>query len=311
MKVGRRTVEIGNPGKVLFPDAGLTKRELAEYYRRVADTLLPHVRDRPLTMHRLPDGIDGDDFYQKDVPDHFPDWIRTEEVETKGNETLRQLVADDAATLVYLADQACITPHAWLSRIGRLHRPDRMVFDFDPPEGADAREVFGEVRWAARRVRALLDEVGLAPFVQTSGSRGLHVHVPLGGDVDFDRTRAFARALAELLERRHPERLTTRQRKKRRGDRIYLDVARNAYGQTAVVPYAVRALPGAPVATPLTWDELGRADLHPRRYTVQNLFRRLGAADDPWKGMGRRARGLEAPRKVLDRLRDDEIGSDE
>jgi len=309
VKVGRRTVEIGNPDKILFPDAGLTKRGLAEYYRRVAETLLPHIRDRPLTMHRLPDGIDGEDFYQKDVPGHFPDWIRTVEVETKEGHTLDQLVADDAATLVYLADQACITPHAWLSRIGRLHRPDRMVFDFDPPDGTGHEEVFAEVRWAARQVRSVLEDVGLVAFVQTSGSRGLHVHVPLEGDADFDRTRAFARDLVVLLENRFPERLTTRQRKKERGDRIYLDVGRNAYGQTAVAPYAVRARPGAPVATPLSWDELGRSGLHPRRYTVENLFRRLGATEDPWKGMGRRARGLAAPGSRLDRLRDESTDS--
>lgn len=304
MKVGRRRVEIGNPDKELFPEPGLTKKDLAEYYRRVSDVLLSHAEDRPITMHRFPDGIEGEDFYQKNVPDHFPDWIRTERVETKDEDEgpLQQLLLEKAADLVYLADQGCITLHAWLSRIDRLDHPDRMIFDLDPPEDADLEEGFGEVRWTARRIRELLDEVELASFVQTSGSKGLHVHVPLDRSADFDAVRGFAQDLAALLARRHPDALTTAKRKDDRRDRIFLDVARNAYGQTAVLPYSVRARPGAPVAAPLEWDELGRSGMHPRRYTVGNLFQRLGRVEDPWQGIGRHRRALEGPREALDEL---------
>lgn len=304
MKVGRRTIEIGNPDKKLFPDSGITKCDLADYYRRVADALLPHAQGRAITMHRFPDGIDEKGFYQKKVPDYFPDWIRTESLETRDEDAgpIEQLVLENAADLVYLADQGCISLHAWLSRVDELGRPDRLVFDLDPPDSAGATEIFDEVRRAARWIRDLLDDVGLLAYVQTSGSRGLHVHSPLDRSADFDTARAFAKDLASLLEKRHPESLTTAQRKKKRSGRIYLDVARNAYGQTAVLPYSVRAKPEAPVATPLNWDELGVSDLHPRRYTIENLFRRLGRVEDPWKGMGRHGRSLKGPREALDDL---------
>lgn len=306
MRIGRRTIKIGNPDKVLFPEAGITKRDLAEYYLDVAPSLLPYAAGRPISMQRFPDGLAGESFYQKDVPDYFPDWIHTERIEKEGG-SLRQVVIDDAATLVYLADQACITPHAWLSRVDRIRNPDRMVFDFDPP-GDDWRATFGEIRFAARTTADLLREIGLVPFVQTSGSKGLHIHVPLDREADFDAVRRLARALADLLARRHPERLTTEQRKAKRGDRVFLDVARNAYAQTAVLPYAVRARPEASVATPLDWDELDRGDLSPRTYTVENVGRRLAQKEDPWKGMGRHARGIEGPCEALEALRDDEAG---
>jgi len=303
MRVGRRTLAVSNRAKVFFPDAGITKGDLLDYYRRAAEFLLPHARDRLVSMHRFPDGIDGTGFFHKDVPDHFPDWIRRESVAKEGGH-LRQLVIDDAATLVYLADQGCITPHVWLSRSDRRDHPDRMVFDLDPP-GDDDVATFPAVRWAARRLRELLEEVGLVAFVMTSGSMGLHLHVPLDRTADFDEARAFAADAADLLVERHPERLTREQRKDRRGERVYLDVMRNAYAQTTVVPYAVRARAGAPVATPLSWDEVGRSDLHPRRYGVANLFRRMAQKPDPWRAMGRRARGLGGPTRALARRREE------
>lgn len=306
MKVGRRTIEIGNPDKVLFPDAGITKRDLAEYYRDVASELLPYAAGRPISMQRFPDGLDGESFYQKDAPDYFPDWIHTERIEKEGG-SLRQVVIDDAATLVYLANQACITPHAWLSRIDRIRHPDRMVFDFDPP-GDDWRATFDDVRWAAHATADLLREIGLVPFVQTSGSKGLHIHVPLDREADFDAVRRLARDATDVLAGRHPDRLTTEQRKAKRGDRVFLDVARNAYAQTAVLPYAVRARPQASVATPLDWDELDRGDLNPRTYTIENVRRRLAQKQDPWKGMARRARGIGGPREALDDVRDEADG---
>jgi bifunctional non-homologous end joining protein LigD len=178
-----------------------------------------------------------------------------------------------------------------------------MVFDLDPP-GDDAEATFDAVRWTARRLRELLDELGLVAFVMTSGSKGLHLHVPLDRETDFDGVRAFAIDAADLLVERHPGRLTREQRKAKRGDHVYLDVMRNAYAQTTVAPYAVRARPGAPVATPLSWDELGRAELDPRRYGLRNLFRRMAQKDDPWKGLDRYARGLQGPARALARLRE-------
>lgn len=303
MRVGRRAIDISNREKVLFPDGAIDKGDLVDYYHRAAGYLLPHARDRLVSMHRFPDGIDEPGFFHKDVPEHFPAWIHTERV-AKEDGALRQLVIDDAATLVYIAGQGCVTPHVWLSRIDRRDHPDRMVFDLDPPS-EDVETTFGTIVWAARRLHALLETVGLVGFVMTSGSRGLHVHVPLDRKADFDAVRSFATDAADLLVDRYPERLTREHRKANRGDRVYLDVLRNAYAQTTVTPYAIRARPGAPIATPLDWDELDRSDLHPRRYHIGNIFRRMARKQDPWKAMGRRARGLREPARALKRLRDD------
>ena len=296
LEVGGRAVPVSSPGKLLFPDDGITKADLAGYYARIAETMLPHLKCRPISMLRYPDGIEGESFFQKDVPDYFPDWIRRAEVEKEGG-TLEMMIAEEPAALVYLASQACITPHVWLSLIDRPQRPDRLIFDFDP-SGDD----FGPVREGARRMRELLEELDLVPFVMTTGSRGLHVTVPLDRSADFDAVRAFARGCAELLVARRPDHLTVEHRKAKRGGRVYVDTGRNAYAQTGVAPYAVRALPGAPVATPLDWSELGRA--RPRSTTIANLFRRLGRKDDPWANIDRRARPLAKAAGRLERIRE-------
>lgn len=295
VRIDGRTVELSNTGKVLFPDLRVTKGDLVEYYRRVAETMLPHLRGRPVSMQRFPDGIDGKRFFQKDAPDYFPDWIRFEEVAKEGG-TVRHVVCDDAATLVYLANQACITPHVWLSRAEHLERPDRMVFDLDPPEASEKGP--GPARRAARTVRDRLRELGFEPFLTTTGSRGFHVVVPLEPEAGFDEVRAFAQALARELAARQPDRLTVETRKDKRGDRVFLDYLRNGYAQTAVPPYAVRARPGAPVATPVSWSELSGLD--PRRYTVKNLFKRLGQKEDPWAGIDRKRKPLGDARERLE-----------
>jgi bifunctional non-homologous end joining protein LigD len=269
-------VEIPRPDKVLFPDDGITKAELAGYYERVAPLMLPHVRDRALNLWLFPDGIDKRAIVRQQMPGHFPDWIGRVEVPKKGG-TVTHAVVNDADGLVYLAGQACITPHTWLSRVDRVERPDRMVFDLDP-----SRDDFTSVRAAARLLGRLLDELDLAHRAMTTGSRGVHVVVPLRRTRDFEAVRAHAREVAAELAERDPEHLTTEARKAKRGDRIYIDVGRNAYGQTAVPPYAVRPRPGAPVATPIRWDELSDGRLTPQRWNIRNLLRRLDRVGDPW-----------------------------
>jgi bifunctional non-homologous end joining protein LigD len=295
-RFGPYTVELVNRDKVLFPADGITKGDLIEYYRRIGKAMLPHARGRPVTMHRFPDGIETEGFYHKEVPDHFPDWIRRVTVPKEGGE-ITHAICDNVATLVYLANQGCITPHLWLSRADRPRHPDRMIFDLDP-----ATEDFDAVRRAARDLSDFLDELGLAVFLQTTGSRGIHVVVPLDRSAGYDVARAFARDVARVLAGRDPKRLTTEMRKARRRDRIFLDTMRNAYAQTAAAPYSVRPRPGAPVATPIDRAELDDPDLGPRRYTIRNIFRRLARKRDPWAGIGRHARSLESPRRRLDRL---------
>lgn len=297
IKVGRRRIELSNADKLLFPDDGITEAELAAYYLAVGETMLPHLAGRPISMQRFPNGIDEAGFYAKAAPDYFPDFVRRVDVEVlESGETQPQVVVDNLETLVYLADQGCITPHTWLSRADALHHPDKLIFDLDPPES------FEDARAAARSVRALLDELGLASYVMTTGGRGLHIGVPLDGRADFDAVRAFARDAAELLAAREPERLTTETRKKPRRGRLFLDYLRNAYGQTSVPPFAVRARAGAPVATPLAWDELDDPELTSQRFNLRNIPERLAAAGDPWANFHDRGRSLDEARQRLAEL---------
>ncbi|RJP79712.1 MAG: ATP-dependent DNA ligase [Candidatus Zixiibacteriota bacterium] len=293
-------VEITHPDKVLFPGEKITKGQLIEYYRRVAPVMLPHVEGRPITMHRYPRGLRGTSFIQQEAPEYFPAWIRREPVEKREGGITDRVVVDRPETLVYLANQACLTIHTWLSRAGRLEFPDRLVFDLDPPEGGFSLAVF-----AARELRRLLtEELEMLPFVMTTGSRGLHLAIPLDGRADFDAVREFAREVAEVMVQRHPDRLTAEVRLAKRGGRLFLDTARNAYGQTAVAPYSVRAKPGAPVATPLEWKEL-EADLEAQKYTVNNLFAHLDRRGDPWEALRQQRFSLVVARSKLDRLRAD------
>ncbi|MGD8862023.1 MAG: non-homologous end-joining DNA ligase [Myxococcales bacterium] len=298
-RYGPYSVETSNEDKVLFPDAEITKGDLINYYDRIAERLLPHLRGRPLVMQRFPDGIEDDGFYHKQVSSHFPDWIETARVEVKGTgETQELVVCENRATLAFLANQGCVALHPWLSRADRLEHPDSLIIDLDP-----AGDDFQAVRRAAFHVRELLQELQLPAYVKLTGSRGVHVLVPLDRSADFDAVRRFARSAMDLLAARHPDSLTTEQRKDGRAGRLYLDVARNAYAQTAVAPWSVRPLPDAPVAAPINWDDLQNTDLGPRDYNVKNVFRRTARRDDPWAGMRSRAHGLQAARERLEKLR--------
>ena len=293
LEVEGRAISLSHTDKVLFPEPGLTKGDLIAYYRRIAPVMLPHLAGRPLSLQRYPDGITAAGFMQKNAGEYFPEWIERAALAKQDGE-VRHVIARDAATLAYLANQAAITLHVGLARIDRVDQPDRLVIDLDPSD-----EDFAKVRRAAKQARQLLEAVGLVPFVQTTGSRGLHVWVPLERRESFDEARAFAGAIAARLVAGSPDELTTEQRKAARGDRVYVDIARNAYGQTAAAPYTVRARPSAPVATPLDWDELGDRALTPQRYTIGNLFRRLGQRADPWRDIARHAQPLDAAKARL------------
>jgi bifunctional non-homologous end joining protein LigD len=286
-----RTVKISRPDKRLFP-TGETKADLAGYYQRVAEAMLPHVAGRPLNLERYVDGIEAERLIQQRAAKYFPDWIARAETPKKGG-SVEHVVARDADTLVYLAGQAAITLHRWLSRADRLDRPDVLIVDLDPSD-PDA-----EVRAAAVEFGGLMRELGLEPFAMTTGSRGFHVVAPLQRRQDFDAVREFARDLARLAAARDPERLTVEFRKAKRGGRILVDVARNAYAQTAVAPYSVRARPGAPVATPLHWEELEDPATRPNGWTIHTVLDRL---PDPWADIHASARSLGAPRRKLDAL---------
>jgi len=297
VKAGRRTIEITNPDKVLFPDDGFTKSDLVAYYEAVARSMLPHTRDRLATLERYPDGITAHRFFNKDAPKHFPDWIDRATVPKKGG-TVDHVVIGDAATLVYLAQQACVTPHVTLHRTDDLEHPDQFMLDLDP-----STDDFSVVRTTALVLRDVLDDLGLFSVVKTSGSRGLHIVVPLDRSTDFPTVRAFAFDVAELLANRDPARVTVETSKAERGDRLFVDWLRNSFGQHAVAPYGVRARRGAPVAMPLDWSEVEDPKLDPRAWSIKTAIRRVEGSPDPWKGWRRRARGLDQARRRLDRIR--------
>ncbi|MFE3249355.1 non-homologous end-joining DNA ligase [Streptomyces sp. NPDC059209] len=298
VRASGRTVRVHRPGKVLFPasDGGgdLTKADLVGYYRRVARYMLPELRGRPLMLERHPDGLDGPRFMQKNIPGNYPDWARRAEMAKKGG-TVTHPVCDDTATLVHLADQATITFHRWLSRVDRADFPDRLVFDLDPAE-----DDFEPVRDAALLLGELLGELSLPATLMTTGSKGLHVIVRLDGAAGFDEVRGFATDVARVLAGRAPDRLTTEQRTDARAGRLYLDVQRNAYAQTAVAPFSVRPGEGAPVATPISWDQLKDPAVTARRWTVTNVLDQ--ARTRPWSGVPARGRALGPARRRLDAL---------
>jgi bifunctional non-homologous end joining protein LigD len=296
IRVGRHDVEVTRTAKVLFPADGITKGDLIGYYRRIAPWMIPHLQDRPLAMERYPDGIDQPSFFHKAVPSYFPDWIKKVTVKKAGG-TITHVVCNNEATLVYLANQACITPHIWLSRIDKLRCPDQMVFDLDP-----SSETFEPVRATARAFGELLDKLELPAYVKTTGSRGLHVAVPLDREEDFDSVRAFARRLAEIVVNGDREHRTLEQRKERRLERVFVDTNRNAYAQTVAPAYAVRARPGAPISLPLDWSELNKNDLRPNGVTIRTVFERLEKAGDPWRDFRRHATSLNKARRKVEKL---------
>ncbi|MET0143166.1 MAG: non-homologous end-joining DNA ligase [Ilumatobacteraceae bacterium] len=295
-RVGQRTVTITHDDRVLFPADGFTKGDLAEYHAAVAHVMVPHLADRPLMLQRFPSGIGQDGFYQKEAGRGVAGWIRTVEVRKEGG-TVRHPVVDDEAALLALTNLSTITFHRWPSRSDRLERPDLLVIDLDP-----TRDDFSAVRDAAGWTRDLLDELDLAAYVQVTGSRGLHVVSPLDRSASTDEVAMFADGLAKVLAARHPEQLTVEFSKAARGDRLYLDTARNGYAQTVVSPYSVRARDGAPVAVPVTWDEVASSELRPDGWTIRTAPDRVAAVGDPWSDMGRHGRALGSRRDRLGAL---------
>lgn len=301
MQINGHQVELSNRDKVFFPDEGLTKGDMIDYYLAVAEVMLPHLADHGVSMQRLPDGLDGQRFYQKDAPNHYPDWIATVKVPKREGGSFRAPIIESKAALAYLANQAVVTPHLYLARADDLEHPDKMIYDLDPPGGGDD---FGPVRQAALDVRDIMDELGMRAWAATTGSKGFHVVVSLDRSADFDEARRFAHDAARVLVARHSDRYTLEQRKDKRKGLIFLDVLRNAYGATAVAPYAVRARPGAPVATPIDWSELADG-AGARDWTIRNVAKRLEAKDDPWADIRRHPYKLGSHRDDLDKLVDE------
>ncbi|MDN3724132.1 non-homologous end-joining DNA ligase [Aequorivita sp. SDUM287046] len=256
--------EITNPEKILFPQKQITKLQLVEYYHKVAEKMLPYLKNRPLTLHRFPNGIDADGFYQKNASDYFPDFIKTVQVKTEDG-TNTQIICNDKKTLVYLANQGTIAFHIWLSQKDMLNKPNKIVFDLDPSENS-----FEDIKKAAKIVGDYMRNQGQEPKIMTTGQHGLHVWASIRRTKNFDEIKEIAKNHAQNLENEHPELFTTSIRKNKRNGKIFLDYLRNAYAQTSVCPYSVRANDTASVAMPIDWkslDDLKSADA----FTIINI----------------------------------------
>ncbi len=296
-----KTVELSSPGRVLFPEDGVTKGDLFEYYREIAPTLLPHLRDRPFTMKRYREGIKGQPFFQKQAPKGMPKWIPTRQFRTWPREGGSRLVdfplVNSTEALLWMVQMHCIDLNAWYSRVDKPHRPDFVLFDLDPPDGGF--ELAIEV---AQLIRELLDELDLPGYVKTSGADGIHVVAPITRRSTFEQTYAFAEKASRLLERRHPGKVTTEWLKKKRQG-VLVDHRQNGWGKTIASVYSVRPKPGAPVSTPLRWDEL-TSSVRPRDFTMQIALERVEEHGDLFAPVLAEPRPLAPAAKALARLYD-------
>lgn len=298
IKSGRHTIDITNSDKILFGKSGITKADLIKYYQTIAPIMLPYCDDRPISMQRFPDGINHEGFFQKDADDYFPSWITRIKIPKQTDELVHYVVIDKPATLIYLANQGCITPHIWLSRSDNLEKPDRMIFDLDPADSLS----FADVQHVAQQLKKILDDCDLPSFCMLTGSRGAHIVVPLKRVHTFEHVRTFAHDVATLLAQQFPKSITVTMRKAGRGKRVFIDWLRNGFGATTVAPYAVRAHEGAPVAMPVTWQELLSPRTTSQKYTIKNVNQRIKKVGDVWKGIDKHAVTLTKARKILDTM---------
>ncbi len=282
-KFGKKIINISNLEKILYPDKGYRKKNIVNYYQKIAPTILPHIKKRPLNMHRAPDGLNGETFYQQEAPDYFPEWIERINIAKKEGGSINHVLCNNRETLLYLAGQAALTLHIWLSREDCIQKPDKLLFDLDPPPGKS----FHMVKKGAVYINEYFKSLAVKTFVMTTGSKGLHIVVPLKPEYGFGVVRDAAKKISKRLVNQFPEIFTIEKSKEKRGNRIFLDYLRNSYGQTSICPYCLRILPIAPVATPIHWEELKKPSLNAQSYHLGNIFNRLGQKKDPWQHIHR------------------------
>jgi bifunctional non-homologous end joining protein LigD len=291
-EVDGRRLKLTNLNKVLFPKDSYTKRDLISYYDSVAPWLLPHLKDRPLSLKRYPNGIHADYFFQKDSPASFPDWLRFATIED-----IRYVLAEDRAALIYLANLGCIDQNPFMSRVDTIDHPDWILIDLDPQECS-----FDRIVEAALLVRKKLDILELTGYPKTTGGDGLHVYVPLEPQYSYEQTKSMAEVIARTLAAERPDLFTTpRSVAKRQKNRVYFDYLQNGEGKTIAAPYVVRAYDGAPVAAPLRWDEV-KPGLYPSQFTLRNATRRFEAEGDLFAGVLNKPQTLDRAVELLEKL---------
>jgi bifunctional non-homologous end joining protein LigD len=298
LKIDAHTLKFTNLKKIFYPDDGFTKRDVLNYYDAVAGLILPHLKDRPLSLKRYPNGIKEEFFFQKDAPVTFAPWLRTELIDSEHNgKPIRYVFAEDRASLLYLVNLGCIDHNPWMSRMEHLDEPDYILIDLDPQECP-----FEMIVDAALMVNVLLDRIGLTGYPKTTGGDGMHVYIPIEPLYSYDEARTFAELIARLVINEKPELFTTpRSVAKRQRNRVYFDYLQIGKSKTIAAPYVLRAYPGAPVATPLEWDEV-KPGLHPSQFNITNARERFAQKGDLFAGVLNKPQTLEDALVKVERL---------
>lgn len=292
--INKQTLQLTNLEKVYFPKEKFTKGDVIDYYRSISKFILPYLKDRPESLHRHPNGIKGQSFYQKDVDHQGPDWVRTEKIFSESNQKhIRYLVCDDEATLAYMANLGCIELNPWHSRAGSLENPDYCLIDLDPQV-----KDFNLVVEAAQVVHEILEKAGAKSFVKTTGKRGIHILVPLGAKYSYEQSKQFAELVANLAHEKLPKTTSLERSPAKRRGKVYLDYLQNAKGQTMAAPYCLRPIEGLQVSAPLDWKEI-KPGLKPSQFTVHNIRPRLEKKGDLLKGLLGKGVDLDAAIKRL------------
>lgn len=294
MPAKSKKFEISNPGKILFPQSKITKKEVVDYYTLAWPFMKPHLKDRPVSLQRYPEGINGESFFQKEVPHYFPDYIDRTNVNQPDEVVKEDAIINNLDSLIYIVNLASIPIHTWQSRRDKLDYPDQVIWDLDP-----SVEDFESVRTGAKLLKYMLEELGLQVWLKSSGSKGLHLTVPVKPEFTFTEVKEFTRSVSEYMAAKIPQLFTTEIRKNKRNGKILIDFLRNGYGHTAVVPYSVRPIEKAPVAAPITWEELEDKKFHPQYFNIRNMPARFEEVGDLWKGFYSKAKSLKGPMKKL------------
>ena len=291
VQIDGHALKFTNLPKLYYPDDGVTKRDVLNYYAAIADLILPHLKDRPLSLKRYPNGIKEEYFFQKHTPETYPSWMRTEMIDSDHAGVINYVFADDHASLLYLVNLGCIDHNPWMSRSGSLDNPDFVLIDLDPQECP-----FEMIVEAALMVKTVLDQIGLTGYPKTTGGDGMHVYIPVEPVYTYEDTRTFAELIARVVTNRKPQMYTTpRSVAKRQKNRVYFDYLQNGKSKTIAAPYVLRAYPGAPVATPLEWREV-MPGLHPKQFNIGNAVERFHAKGDIFEGV------LDSPQNLYDSI---------
>jgi bifunctional non-homologous end joining protein LigD len=293
-----KKVSVTNLAKVYWPEEGITKGDLIQYYERISKYILPYLKNRPESLNRFPNGIKGQSFYQKDMDlNQLPGWTKTARIYSKSNkEYIDYLICNDTATLLYMANLGCIEINPWHSTYDKPDHPDYMMLDLDP-----GKIDFKEVVKTALVIKDICDELSIDCFCKTSGATGLHIYIPLGAKYTYDEVKTFAELIATLAHHRLPKTTSIERMVAKRTNKVYIDFLQNRKGQTIAAPYSVRPRPYATVSTPLLWKEVNEK-LTPQQFTIHNIEKRLAKTGDLWKGVLGKGILLDKALKKMEKL---------